>query len=124
MYVCTKLADIPQEFIDEYKLNELARDSWVYLEMRHGIYGLPQAGILANNLLQDRLSKFDYYTAATIPGLWHHKWCLIMFALIVDNFAIQYLGNAHLNHLCQALKQHYKVSEEINGTRFAGMTLK
>jgi hypothetical protein len=47
-----------------------------------------------------------------------------MFALIVNNFAIQYIGDAHLDHLCEALKKNYKVSEEIDGTRFAGMTLK
>jgi hypothetical protein len=47
-----------------------------------------------------------------------------MFALIVDNLAIQYIGNAYLDHLCQALKKHYEVSEEIDGTRFAGMPLK
>jgi hypothetical protein len=47
----------------------------------------------------------------------------VMFALIVDNFATQYLGNAHLDHLCQAFKKHYKVSEEIDGTRFTSMTL-
>jgi hypothetical protein len=45
-------------------------------------------------------------------------------ALIVNNFAIQYVGDAHLDHLCQALKKHYKVSEEIDGTRFAGTILK
>jgi hypothetical protein len=124
-YIRIKLADILQEFIDKYKLNKLARDSWVYFEMRRGMYGLPQAGILANNLLRDRLAKFDNYKAATTPGLWGHKWCPVMFALIVDDFAIQYVGNAHLDdHLCQALKKNYEVSEEINGTRFAGMTLK
>jgi hypothetical protein len=47
-----------------------------------------------------------------------------MFALIVNNFTIQYVGNAHLDHLCQALKKHYKVSEEIDDTRFASMTFK
>jgi hypothetical protein len=47
-----------------------------------------------------------------------------MFALIINDFAIQYIGDAHLDHFCQALKKHYKVSEEIDGTRFAGMTLK
>jgi hypothetical protein len=49
-YVRIKLADIPQEFIDKYKLNKFAHDSWVYFKMRHGMFGLPQAGILANNL--------------------------------------------------------------------------
>jgi hypothetical protein len=105
-YIRIKLADIPQEFIDKYKLNKLACDSWIYFEMRCGMYGLPQAGILANKLLQDCLAKFDYYKAATTPRLWHHKWHSIMFALIVDKFAIQYVGNAHLDHLCQALKKH------------------
>jgi hypothetical protein len=119
-----KLVDIPQEFINEYKLNKLARNSWIYFEMRCGIYSLPQAGILANKLLQDRLPEFDYYEAATTPELWHHKWRPIMFALIVDDFAIQYVVNAHLDHLPQALKKHYKVSEEIGGTRIASMTLK
>ncbi len=47
-----------------------------------------------------------------------------MFALIVDNFVIQYIGDACLDHLHQALKKHYKVSEEIDGTRFFSMTLK
>jgi hypothetical protein len=119
-----KLADILLEFIDNYKLNKLACDSWVYFKICHGMYGLPQAGILANNLLRDRLAKFDYFEAATTYGLWHHKWCPVMFALIINNLAIQYVGNAHLDHLCQGLKEHNKVSEEINGTRFAGMTLK
>ena len=124
-YVHIKLADIPQEFINKYKLNELARNSWIYFEMCRGMYGHPQAGILANKLLQDRLAKFDYYKAATTPpGLWRHKWRPIMFALIVSNFAIQYVGDAHLDHLRQALKKHYKVSEEIDVTRFIGMTLK
>jgi hypothetical protein len=57
-YVRIKLVDIPQEFIDEYKLNKLARDSWIYFEMCCGMYGLPQADILANKLLQDRLAIF------------------------------------------------------------------
>jgi hypothetical protein len=123
-YVRIKLADIPQEFNNKYKLDKIARNSWIYFEMRRGIYGLPQAGILANKLLRDRLAEFDYYKAAATPGLWRHKWHPIMFALIVDNFAIQYVGDAHLDHLYQALKKHYEVSEEINGTRFTGIKLK
>jgi hypothetical protein len=46
-YICIKITDIPKEFILEYGL---ARE-WIYFEIRCGCYGLPQAGILANNLL-------------------------------------------------------------------------
>jgi hypothetical protein len=112
-YVRIKLADIPQEFINKYKLNKIAHVSLNYFEMHHGMYGLPQAGILANKLLQVRLAKFDYYKAATTPGLWHHEWHPVMLALIVNNFAIQYIGDAHLDHLCQALKKHSKFLRKL-----------
>ncbi len=85
------------------------------------MYGFPQADILANNLLQDRLVELNYYEVANTPGLWHHMWQPVMFALIVNNLTIQYVGNANLDHLCQALRKHYKVSKELHGTHFAGM---
>jgi hypothetical protein len=40
-YIRIKLADIPQEFIDKYKLNKFACDCWIYFEMCRGMYGLP-----------------------------------------------------------------------------------
>jgi len=50
-YVRIKITDIPAEFIEEYKLTGTDRDGWIYFEIRRGCYGLPQAGILANDLL-------------------------------------------------------------------------
>jgi hypothetical protein len=46
-----KLSDIPAEFIEEYKLAGTDRNGWIYFEIHRGCYGLPQAGILANDLL-------------------------------------------------------------------------
>ena len=52
-YVKIKLCEIPVEIIDEYKLQNLAMpDSNVYIEITKGMYGLPQAGLLANKLLE------------------------------------------------------------------------
>jgi hypothetical protein len=50
-YVCIKISDIPNEFIKKYKLTGLACDGWIYFEICQDCYGLPQAGILPNNLL-------------------------------------------------------------------------
>jgi hypothetical protein len=50
-YVCIKLSNIPEEFIKEYNLSGRDRDGWIYFEICQGCYGLPQAGILANDLL-------------------------------------------------------------------------
>ncbi len=35
----------------QHNLNKLALNGFVYLEMHHTVWGLPQAGILANKLL-------------------------------------------------------------------------
>jgi hypothetical protein len=50
-YVCIKIADIPAEFIEEYNLQGCNCDGWIYFKICQGCYGLPQAGILTNNLL-------------------------------------------------------------------------
>ena len=43
------LANIPKEFADEYNLMVVIdQNNWVYLEIRKGVYGLPEAGKLAN----------------------------------------------------------------------------
>jgi hypothetical protein len=44
------LPRFPKEIIQNYNLNALAVDGWVYIEIRKGMYGLKQAGLLANQL--------------------------------------------------------------------------
>ena len=54
-YVKMQFSKIPQEFVDEYKLQEYAQNVWLYFECLRGAYGLPKSGILAKNLLRSRL---------------------------------------------------------------------
>ena len=102
-YARIHLKDIPEEFIAEYNLTAYARDVWVYFRICKGVYGLPQAGKLANNLLHKRLDKKGYYEAATTPGLWLHKWRPVMFCLTVDDFGKKYVGEKHAQHLLHTL---------------------
>jgi hypothetical protein len=71
-YMVINLASLPQETIEKYDLNELAQDGKVYIEIQKGMYGLPQAGILANELLQRNLAKDGYRPTTHIHGLWTH----------------------------------------------------
>jgi hypothetical protein len=48
-YVRIKIDDIPEEIIVEYKLKDKVSDGYVYVEVQKGMYGLPQAGILAQH---------------------------------------------------------------------------
>jgi hypothetical protein len=59
-YMVINLAPLPQQTIEKYDLNELAQGGKVYIEIQKGMYGLLQAGILANELLQRNLAKDGY----------------------------------------------------------------
>ena len=52
---------IPDEIVQEYDLLGLVTDGWVYIKITKGMYGLPQAGILANKQLKRRLAVAGYY---------------------------------------------------------------
>ncbi len=51
-----KTTDIPEEIMTEYGLHELASNRYVYCEIQTGMYGLPQSGIIAQELLEERLA--------------------------------------------------------------------
>jgi hypothetical protein len=68
-----KLKDIPPEFVKIYDLKKIAApNGTIYVKIQKGMYGLPQAGILAPNLLEERLNKHGYHQSPTTPGLWRH----------------------------------------------------
>jgi hypothetical protein len=102
-YIKMLLSCFPEEIIQKYNLTALAVDGWVYIEIRKGMYGLKQAGLLENQLLQARLAPFGYYPARHTPGLWLHKTRPISFTLVVDDFAVKYVGKQHAEHLQNAL---------------------
>ena len=75
-----------------------------------GMYGLPQAGKIAHELLKKRLTKAGYHPTQFTPGLWKHVWRPITFTLVVDNFRIKVEGNNHANHLVSTLKNYYEIT--------------
>ncbi len=79
------------------------------------MYSLPQAGIIAQELLAKRLKEHGYSQSKTTPGLWTHEWQPITFSLVVDNFGVKYVGKEHAQHLLQMVqKYHTNVSIRIH----------
>eukprot|EP00804_Cyclotella_cryptica_P031011 CCRYP_013601-RB/>CCRYP_013601-RB protein AED:0.37 eAED:0.20 QI:0/-1/0/1/-1/1/1/0/551 len=122
-YIKIKLSEIPQEFITEYNLLHHVHNGWVYFEICKGLYGLPQSGILAQNLLADRLTHKGYYQCECTPGLWCHKWRPVMFTLIVDDFGVEYVGKQHALHLRDNIKAHYDITKNWQGSLYSGINL-
>jgi hypothetical protein len=101
----------------------LVSDGNVYIEAQNGMYGLPQAGILANQLLARRLAIHGYHHTKFTPGLWRHATCPIQFTLVVDDFRVQYVGAEHAQHLIAALETDYTVSKDWTGGLYCGITI-
>jgi hypothetical protein len=123
-YMKMLLSRFPEEIVQKYNLNALAVDGWLYIEIRKGMYGLKQAGLLANQLLQTRLALFGYYPARHTPGLWLHHTRPISFTLVVDDFAVKYVDKQHADHLRNALLKTYELATDWAGTVYSGITLK
>ena len=88
-----KIDYFPQDVIDHYKLKEKVDEKGnLYVRVEKGMYGLPQAGVLANKLLGERLCEFGYRQSDTTPGFWKHIWRPISFTLVVDDFGVKYVG--------------------------------
>jgi hypothetical protein len=118
------LSRFPDEIVDKYNIKALAVDGWVYIEIRKGMYGLKQAGLPANHLLQTRLAPFGYYPARHTPGLWLHKTRPIAFSIIVDDFSINYVAKQHADNPRNALLQSYEITADWEAKVYSGMSLK
>ena len=123
-YLRMKLAHFPQDVIDHYNLNDLVDNKgFVYVRCERGMYGLPHAGIIAQQLLEKRLAEHGYHQSEHTPGFWTHEWRPICFSLIVDDFGVKYVGREHAEHLLNVLKKDYVASEDWEGEKYAGIDL-
>ena len=93
------------------------------MEIRRGMYGLPQSGVLANKLLKERLATHGYFELPHTPGLFKHISRPVQFTLVVDDFGIKYVGQHNLQHLLNAIKKHYDISIDYTGSLYCGITL-
>jgi hypothetical protein len=123
-YMQLKLSNMPGNVIAHYHLHDIKTpNGFIYCKIRQGMYELPQAEIIAQELLTKRHTQ-----SKTTPGLWTHEWHPITFSLIVDNFGVKYIGEEHAQHLLQMVQKYYmwlfkKEGEDIAGSPSSGMML-
>eukprot|EP00804_Cyclotella_cryptica_P024841 CCRYP_001785-RA/>CCRYP_001785-RA protein AED:0.34 eAED:0.34 QI:0/0/0/1/0/0/2/0/376 len=122
-YMRLKLSDIPDHIIKLYKLDKLVTaDGYVYVMIQKGMYGLPQAGIIVQQLLEKMLALKGYWQSSITPGFWKPTGP-ISFTLCVDDFDVKYVGIKHAHHLLQTLNEHYETSQDWKGERYLRLTV-
>jgi hypothetical protein len=119
-----KLELFPQDIINEYGLRDKAdADVNVFCKVQRGMYGLPQAGIIAQNLLTKRLHKARYRQSKITSGYWRHDWHPISFTLVVNDFGVKYIKKEDVEHLASVIKQDYEIDIDWEGTQYLGLML-
>ncbi len=120
-----KLSDMPEDVIAHYHLLNIATpDGYVYCKICQGMYGLPQAGIIAQEPLAKRLKEHGYSQSETMPGLSTHEWRPITFSYVLDHLGVKYIGEEHAQHLLQTVKKYFTCLFKKKGERYCGLTIK
>ena len=85
-FIHISINNTTKEIIIQYKIRDIADSKgMVYTQVNRGMYGLPQSGLLTNELLERRLNKRVYHHSKLVPGLWCHTWHTVQFTLLVDD---------------------------------------
>ena len=82
------------------------------------MYGLKEAGCVTFQNLVKNLAPFGYEPIPCTPGLWLQNTCRTTFTLSVDNFSIKHFNQDDIDHLINALKTHYNISEDPTGSHY------
>jgi hypothetical protein len=124
-YMRLKTTDIPKEIMREYKLQEsVTQDGYVYCKITKGMYGLPQAGIKAQELLKKRLAEYGHHQSKIIPGLSTHETRPTTFTLAVDDFIMKIISEKDADHLINVLKKHCIITVDKEATKYIGLAIK
>ena len=107
---------------EQYNMVALALDGYVHLEMRRAVWGLPQAGILANKCLPCKLAPFGYYKHTNTSGLWYHKSHPISFTLVVEDFSVKYVNKDDVDHLIASINSTYTLTKDRTRNFYCGIT--
>ena len=110
---------IPGTTIDTHRLTPYVHHD----AMNKGMYGLPQAGLLAQQRLIAHLATHGYHETST-PCLFRHTSNGTAFTRVVDDFGIKYSSQAGADHLIRTLQLLYVITIDWNGSKYIGFTIR
>ena len=114
---------LPAAAIVKHKLDKFIHNGFLLCEIVKGMYGLPQAGILAQQQLVALLATAGYTQDEIVPCVFNHKTNGITFTLVVDDFGIKFINSEGAEHLISTLQQHYEIKVNRTGSKYLGMKI-
>ena len=122
-YLRINVKFIPNDVIIKYNLRKYINNKSILFEVNKGMYGLPQAGILAQQRLTKHLAIAGYHQSSNVPCLFRHDTNGISFTLVVDDFGIKFKDKASADHLISTLQELYAITIDWEGKKYLGITI-
>jgi hypothetical protein len=115
-YMVISRKNVPEDIQERYASTiEWNRADCAMLQVNKAIYGLPDAGRLAQMRLIPHLAAHGYVQCTRTPCLFRHT--------VVDDFGVGYKGREHAEHLASVLRLQYPITEDWSGSKYVGMTM-
>lgn len=115
-YMRMQRKQVSAEIIEEYGYEKYFVDDMLYFQINKGMYGLPQAGLLAQQRLVAHIAQHGYTQSDTVPCLFRHATNGVTFVLVVDDFGIKYTNTEGRDHLLATLRLLYKITVDMDTT--------
>jgi len=126
-YMFIRKNQLPEAIVMQYDLakhmHSRGSAEGVVVEINKGIYGLPQAGLVAQNRLNEHLAKHGYMPARNTPCLYKHVSRSTYFTLIVDDFLVATKTDADRDHFLDTLKELYPIKYDLEAKKYIGITI-
>jgi hypothetical protein len=122
-YIRIQRKFISDATLSKYNLADFLTNNSVLFRVDKGMYGLPQAGLLAKQELEEHLAAGGYHQSPTVPCLFVHDTNGVMFSLVVDDFGVTYTDPAGAEHLHQHLAQRYPLRANWTPKKYLGITI-
>jgi hypothetical protein len=125
-YMRMPITYIPHDLRLELGMGDLPDDASVLWEINKGLYGMPQAGLLAKTELNKLLATHGYHECVFTQGLYRHATRPISFTVWVDDFLIKFKRGANkddINHLLDVLRLKYKFKIDWHGRQYLGLKI-
>ena len=120
-YMIISLKQLSMFIIDKFNLHEIAHNNNVMVKIVKGMYGLAQAGRLAQDRLVAHLLAHGYEQSRLVPMLFRHITRPIAFTLIVDDFGIKYTTLTDVEHLFTVLRKIFIITTDMSGEAYIGL---
>jgi hypothetical protein len=127
-YFTERVENIPPNIIEEYNMAPLIykdhkRQSRVMFEVNKGLYGLPQASLLAHLQMNKHLAQIGYHECIETPCLYTNTQNRLAFTLVVDDFCVYYEDTEEVDKLLEHIEKAYVITRDWECESYLGMRI-